>query len=448
VQDGLLHGFKVGADLAQLATAGHLWFSNYDSATTLGRAGVAKAMGKRVQAGKTLDLGPFTDAMAAELRATFPSSFIFPMGAVAKPLQPGQTLADWRPTSDHTRTGFNAATIMEFLRHSLTAYDDIAWFLQLGHFMRVSDVEDAFPNLPLHPDVWPYFLCRFFDLGTSSCGPVPRASAPGLTPGSSAVPGLAPGAHSATGMSPALHLFAHLCGDFGAAGMPGTFKIFYADVIVGMARSMHVLTLPMPVYVDDNCLIGPCREEVDSEMIGFQHWARDTCGIKFKESKDRVAATAQLALGFVWDSTTLTRTLEEGKLLSILLGAPLGVWRGERAHPVADAADGGQAAAHHHDPPAGRRMFGDLPVRVGGGAQVAVAASADYPARAAGLQVGPHAPLDELGAGLLLVRELQVCPTCLHRRFQAGAIFGRRVGERLRGVRLLQVRLACGAPVH
>ena len=28
--------------------------------------------------------------------------------------------------------------------------------------MRVSDVEDAFPMLPLHPDVWPYFLHRFY----------------------------------------------------------------------------------------------------------------------------------------------------------------------------------------------------------------------------------------------------------------------------------------------
>ena len=28
--------------------------------------------------------------------------------------------------------------------------------------MRVSDVADAFPNLPLHPDVWQYCLFRFF----------------------------------------------------------------------------------------------------------------------------------------------------------------------------------------------------------------------------------------------------------------------------------------------
>ena len=35
--------------------------------------------------------------------------------------------------------------------------------------------------------------------------------------------------------------------DFGQAGMPGVFKIFLVDVICGMARSEHVLTLPMTV---------------------------------------------------------------------------------------------------------------------------------------------------------------------------------------------------------
>ena len=47
--------------------------------------------------------------------------------------------------------------------------------------------------------------------------------------------------------STAMHLFMHVCGDFGAAGMPGTFKIFFSDVVVGMARSVNELTLPMPV---------------------------------------------------------------------------------------------------------------------------------------------------------------------------------------------------------
>ena len=59
-----------------------------------------------------------------------------------------------RPTDDHTRTGLNAATDMSALRHTLDAYADIAWFLRQDYFMRVSDVEAAFPMLPFHPDVW------------------------------------------------------------------------------------------------------------------------------------------------------------------------------------------------------------------------------------------------------------------------------------------------------
>ena len=36
--------------------------------------------------------------------------------------------------------------------------EEIAWFLELDYCMRMSDVEAAFPMLPLHPDVWPFFL--------------------------------------------------------------------------------------------------------------------------------------------------------------------------------------------------------------------------------------------------------------------------------------------------
>ncbi len=53
--------------------------------------------------------------------------------------------------------------VWEALRHSLQTYDEIAYFLQTDYFMRMSDVEDAFPMLPLHPDVWPYFMYRFSD---------------------------------------------------------------------------------------------------------------------------------------------------------------------------------------------------------------------------------------------------------------------------------------------
>ena len=121
------------------------------------------------------------------------------MGAVPKQLESDEL----RPTSDHTRTGLNAATDLSFLKHSLNTYNEIAWFLKQDYFLRVSDVEAAFPMLPLHPDLWPFFLFKFF----------------------------------ASDSSNRLHLFAHVCGDFGAAGMPGVFKMFFVDVVVQMARS-------------------------------------------------------------------------------------------------------------------------------------------------------------------------------------------------------------------
>ena len=75
----------------------------------LGRAGVSAAVDKRVDAGKTLALGPMTDGLAQAIRCAYTSSCIFPMGAVAKALLPGQSSdqLEWRPTSDHTRTGLN-----------------------------------------------------------------------------------------------------------------------------------------------------------------------------------------------------------------------------------------------------------------------------------------------------------------------------------------------------
>ena len=143
LQEGLLRGFKLGVDPHLMA--GHRWFQNYPSATTTGRTSVAAAVAKRVDAGKTLALGPMTDGLAHALRSTFTASCIFPLGAAAKALLPGQTpdQLEWRPTSDHTRTGLNAATDMTGLRFALTALEEISWFFSTDHFMRVSDVAGA-----------------------------------------------------------------------------------------------------------------------------------------------------------------------------------------------------------------------------------------------------------------------------------------------------------------
>ena len=201
------------------------------------------------------------------------------MGAVPKPLEPDEM----RPVSDHSRTGMKKATDMTFLRHSIHAYDELEEGLEYGYYLRVGDVDAAFPLLPLAPILWPFFLFQWFDLDLDDD---------------------APGEPS--------QLFAHVTGDFGAAGLPGTFKIFFSDCVQGMARSELILTVPMTVYVDDMGLYGPCRETLDRVATAFKVWLH-ALGIYIKEIKDKVAAQLQLMLGFWWDTLSRTRTLEERK---------------------------------------------------------------------------------------------------------------------------------------
>lgn len=277
VADGLRNGFTLGVDLAGLP--GQQIFRNYPSAVQARRA-VSRATRARVAGGKTLCIGVWCAALCAYVKRRFRRFRIFPMGAVAKPLEPDEM----RPTSDHTRSGLNRATDLEFFRHALTAYKDVAAWLRRGCFMSVTDVEAAFPMLPLHPALWPYFMFLFF--ADDSCD--------------------------------ALSLFVHVTGDFGAAGLPGTFKIFFVDAVVPMARFAGALRLQMAVYVDDVALIGPTAAETDAQMRAFQEWAARVCGIVFKTLKDRRAATRQLFLGLWWDSLTFARTLEEKKLVSYI----------------------------------------------------------------------------------------------------------------------------------
>ena len=74
----------------------------------------------------------------------------------------------------------------------------------------------------------------------------------------------------------------HLFGDFGTRGMPGTFQLFLVRVVVQMARSELILTLPMTIFVDDAGLIGPQADHADDEMVQFQDWSKTVCGVSWK----------------------------------------------------------------------------------------------------------------------------------------------------------------------
>jgi len=168
-------------------------FRNYKSAYVGGES-VSAAVNARVAAGKTLKIGKWGEVVP-ELNRTAENYFVFPMGGVPKPHEPTVI----RPTSDHTKTGFNEHTVLGILKHSLDAYNQVCWCLKQGFCMYVSDVQDAFLLIPLAPWVWFFMLFRWFgdaESNTDDC------------------------------------LYAHLFGDFGTRGMPGTFKIFLVDVVV------------------------------------------------------------------------------------------------------------------------------------------------------------------------------------------------------------------------
>lgn len=271
VAHGLRWGFEAGICRSQLR--GQRVFSNYPPAEGEYRDQVERATVKRVAAGKTLDVSAWSPELLQLLRLVFGDYFIFPLSAQPKPLEPGVV----RPLDDHTRTGLNAATDLTGLRHRVTSYEDIKRFLKMGYVMHVSDVDAAFPMLPFAPWLWPFLLHRHYRAGER-------------------------------------RLFSHINGDFGTRGFPGVFKIFFQDVLLQMARSEMLLTLPMAVHVDDCGMVGALAKSVRREMERFQRWAEDEHGFLFKVIKDKAAAHVQLIVGFWHDSFERTLTLEEHKL--------------------------------------------------------------------------------------------------------------------------------------
>ena len=154
--------------------------------------------------------------------------------------------------------------------------------------MAVHDIDSAFPLLPLSPLVWPFFIFAW---------PAPPA-----------VSGASEGGEEQC------WLHWNLCGDFGAKGMPGTFKFFLVDVLVGMARSEGALSIPMVVHVDDCSLIADSEELVNREASNLECFV-SILGVFFKFSKHRPASQNQFVLGLWWNSITRARSLDESKVL-------------------------------------------------------------------------------------------------------------------------------------
>lgn len=274
VMEGFTSGFTLGVSRSAVAgVMGRRYFRNYPPAFKF-RNAITDALIARVKKFKTLRLGLWSDVRPA-LEAVEDCA-LFPMGCVPKP----HDLKVMRPTSDHTKSGWNSHTVMGVLGHTLDTFKRVSWLLKKNTFMYVSDVEDAFMLIPLASWVWWFFLCRGF-ASYKDCEE---------------------------------SVFMHLFADFGSRGMPGTFKLFLVDVVIQMALSEFVLTLPVVVHVDDLACFHDDEEALNEEMRLFQLWSTLVCGVGWKLSKDKKAALLQLFCGFWWDSRDLTLRLMEEKL--------------------------------------------------------------------------------------------------------------------------------------
>ena len=285
VHQGLRWGFDLGFSPSKLP--GRRFFKNYKSATDAATE-VSKNIHGRLKAKKSYPLCPFDPLTFRSVLSSFlPSWCVFPLGAVPKSSEPGA----FRPISDHSRTGFNDASFDDHLRHSLRTVPEIGRLLQKAFHMAVHDIDAAFPLLPLSPVLWPFFLFVWT---------VPRSEDSSLD-------------------EPNLEewLCWHVCGDFGAKGLPGTFKIFFTDVIVGMARSEGSLQSPSVVHVDDVSIIDGLKSVVDDQADALALFL-DLLGTPVKVSKHREASQCQFVVGFWWDSIARTRTLEEQKVLDYI----------------------------------------------------------------------------------------------------------------------------------
>lgn len=270
---GLRHGFDLSVDHAKML--GRRVHKNYTSAFEH-KEKVHSAILKRVVTGKTLRLGPF-DGKSGSLPPG--SGTVVPQGAVLKRYDAGSV----RPISDHTKSQLNRSVDLTGLKHTLNTYNEISDALKPGYYMRVEDVDAAFPTLPLSPSVWRYMYVWWYDTDR----PLSEQSGPNT-------------------------LYVHTFADFGSAPLPAIWDKFF-KCVKAMAILDNVLTLPMPHFVDDSSLIGPSEDETDAVADALTRYMA-YLGVPFKNEKSRKAAVLQLVLGFWWDSVKRTRTLEVGKL--------------------------------------------------------------------------------------------------------------------------------------
>ena len=229
-------------------------FRNYKTATE-NKKGINQGLRKRVEASQTLCLGKFDRASAMQLLP--PKSIVFPLGGVQKKRPDGSPMDEWRPASDHTKSGFNGWSNPP--THSLTATDDVARMSIPGHAMAVGDIHNAFALIPLSTKIWQYMFFTWYNLEDDD--------------------------------DDNEYLYANLFADFGSRGAPEAFRTLFVEVILGIARSEEVVNLcrEVPIHVDDFCFIDAAASVADGDMMRFQTFLGEM-GVQLKNNVQKLCA--------------------------------------------------------------------------------------------------------------------------------------------------------------
>ena len=387
--DYVLRGIREGFDLGvnESALQGKRVHRNYKSAYEKSDL-VSDALRKRVARGKTIKLGEF-HGDPGQLPGD--AGIVVPNGSVAKKLEPDAV----RPFSDHTKTGFNAACDMTEVAHTLDTYNEISAELKPGYFMRVEDIDGAFPILPLHPKVWKYMYVWWFDVDR----PLRDQPRPNT-------------------------LYMHVFADFGTGPLPGIWDKFFR-VCKAMAKVAGALTLPMPHFVDDNSLIGPDEGEVNevAERVGRY---LDRLGVPFIQAPQvpggcLEAASPRLLVGF--GHTDSHPRGVQGEALSRL----------HARHPKPEGRHAPGAPSPQRTRPegrddhaAGRHGVPSERPRHDVGPPPPVAPEATHTGSQARLAAVGGRARGEPGQRVLLLRRLRLGAGGIHRRVQGAAVCRRR----------------------
>ena len=230
IVNGAQHGFSCHFH-SRLPRGVH-YTPNYGSSRRDATA-VSTALLTRLREGKTLGPLPWDGSLPPPLHTLC----VNPLGSIRYKLEPDRA----RPIDDPFVNDVLYAPYFP-----MPAFALVRTFSTPGCWYATQDVRGAFPCLPLHPSMWPFFALAWFDLN------FPHSAQPSPSP---------PSASSRPPHSRFLYIHTH--GLFGPRDIPYIWTMYMLFVTLASVHLGIALTCP---YLDDVTHIHDYRSEVEWAM--------------------------------------------------------------------------------------------------------------------------------------------------------------------------------------